>query len=134
MLGCRTSAEIERLFAAEASEYWRTHYTPSGAPSAPSAKTIGRSKARLIGINLAAPLMFAYGRETGAEELCERALDLLATIPAEKNRLLLGWYEGGCTPKSGFESQALLQLTGEYCAPKACVNCRIGRHEIKKAF
>jgi hypothetical protein len=134
MLGCRTSAEIERLFAAEASEYWRTHYTPSGAESAPSAKTIGRSKARLIGINLAAPLMFAYGRETGAEELCERALDLLATIPAEKNRLLAGWYEGGCTPESGFESQALLQLTGEYCTKKACADCRIGRREIKKAF
>jgi hypothetical protein len=134
VLGCRTSEDVERLFAAEASDYWRTHYTPSGAESAPSAKTIGRSKARLVGINLAAPLMFAYGRETGSEELCERAPDLLATIPAEKNRLLTGWYEGGCIPESGFESQALLQLTGEYCARKACADCRIGRAEIKRSL
>ncbi len=134
VLGCRTGEDIERLFAAEASEYWRTHYTPSGTESAPSAKTIGRSKARLIGINLAAPLMFAYGRETGSEEFCERALDLLSTIPAEKNRLLALWYGGGCTPESGFESQALLQLGSEYCARKACADCRIGRAEIKESY
>ncbi len=134
MLGCRTSEDIELLFAVEASDYWRTHYTPSGTESAPSAKTIGRSKAHLIGINLAAPLMFAYGKETGSEELCERALDLLTTIPAEKNRLMAGWYAGGCTPESGFESQALLQLGSEYCARRACADCRIGRAAIKNSI
>jgi hypothetical protein len=97
-------------------------------------KTIGRAQARLVGINLVAPLMFAYGRETGAEELCERALDLLATIPAEKNRLLTGWYEGGCVAESGFDSQALLQLGVEYCASGRCADCRLGRREIKKAL
>ncbi len=134
VLDCRTSEDIERLFAVEASEYWRTHYTPSGAVSAPSPKTIGRAKARLVGINLAAPLMFAYGRETGREELCERALDLLSTVPAEKNRLLDGWYDAGCTAQNGFESQALLELCGQYCAWGACADCRMGRAEIKKAL
>ncbi|MDR2883246.1 MAG: DUF2851 family protein [Alistipes sp.] len=134
VLGCRTSADVETLFAATASDYWRTHYTPSGNESAPSAKTIGRAKARLIGINLAAPLMFAYGRHTGADELCDRALDLLADIPAERNKLLDGWYSEGCEAQNGFESQALLQLAGEYCAHKACTNCRLGRTEIKSAL
>ncbi len=76
--------------------------------------------------------MFAYGRGTGREELCERALDLLATIPPEKNRLLAGWYEGGCKAENAVDSQALLQLGGEYCARRACADCRIGRAEIKK--
>ncbi len=87
-----------------------------------------------MGINLVAPLMFAYGRETGNEELCERALDLLAAIPAEKNRKLDGWYEGGCIAENGFESQALLELTVEYCSRRACADCRIGRTEIKKVI
>ena len=134
VLSCRTSEDVERLFSATASDYWRTHYTPSGPGSAPSAKGIGKAKARLVGINLAAPLMFAYGRETGNEEVCERALDLLTTIPAEKNRLLAGWYEGGCSPENGFESQALLQLGSEYCARGACADCRIGRAEISKSL
>jgi hypothetical protein len=78
--------------------------------------------------------MFAYGRQTGAEELCERALDLLTSVPPERNRLLEGWYEGGCTAENGFESQALLQLTREYCSVGACADCRMGRAEIKSAL
>jgi hypothetical protein len=134
VLNCRTSEDVERLFDGEASEYWRTHYKPSDSASRPSAKRIGREKARLLGINLAAPLMFAYGRATEREELCERALDLLATIPAERNGKLDGWYEGGCTPESGFESQAILQLAVRYCAGESCTACRLGRMEIKKSL
>ncbi len=133
MLRCRTSEEIEKLFSAEASEYWKTHYKP-GEASKESPKRIGKAKARLIGINLAAPLMFAYGRETGNEELCESALDLLGTIPAEKNEKLEGWYACGCVAENSFESQALLQLDGEYCSEQACARCHIGRAEIKKAL
>lgn len=134
VLDCHDSEDIERLFTATATEYWRTHYTPSGAAGEPSAKSIGRAKARLVGINLAAPLMFAYGRETGREELCDRALDLLSTIPPEKNRLLAGWYEGGCAVKNAFDSQALLQLGIEYCNREACADCRVGRAEIKNSI
>jgi hypothetical protein len=132
VLGCRTSEDVERLFAASASEYWRTHYTLSGPEGRASDKTIGRVKARLMGLNLVAPLMFAYGRANEQERLCERALDLLATIPAEKNSRLDGWSAGGCTPENGFESQALLQLDVEYCAAGRCADCRLGRAEIKK--
>lgn len=132
VLKCRVSGDIEQLFAAEAGEYWRTHYVPSGTESEPSAKTIGRSKARLIGINLAAPLMFVYGKSTGNEALCERSLDLLTTIPAEHNSLLNSWYTAGCEPENAFESQALMELEKEFCQRRACAECRVGRAEIKK--
>lgn len=134
VLACRDSRDVEELFDATASDYWRTHYKPSGEESAPSEKRIGRSKARLIGINLAAPLMFAYGRETGSEELCDRALDLLTTIPAEKNRLLARWYAAGCVAESAFESQALISLDTEYCSRGRCADCPVGRTEIKKSL
>lgn len=133
MLNCRTSRDVEALFAAEASEYWKTHYTP-GAESAPSAKRIGKTKARLIGINLVAPLMFAYGKETGNDALYENAIDLLSTIPPENNKKLDGWRQRGCVPENGFESQALIQLGDCFCAEKACARCHIGRNEIKKAL
>ncbi len=112
MLACHNSEQVETLFM-----------TPDG---------IGRNKARLVGINMVAPLMFAYGRETGAEELCDRALSLLETIPAEQNIKLAGWYLGGCEAWNAFESQALLELQNEYCATGACAECRICRSEIKK--
>lgn len=133
MLACRGAQDVETLFAAEASEYWTTHYKP-GAESRPSAKRIGKTKARLVGINLVAPLMFAYGKDTGNDGLCERALDLLETIPAERNEKLDGWEQGGCVPRNGFESQALLQLNNEFCSLSGCARCQIGRSEIKKAL
>lgn len=133
MLHCRTSQDVEALFAAEASEYWETHYRP-GEASKKSAKRIGKDKARLIGINLVSPLMFAYGKETGNEALCENAIDLLTTIPAEKNVKLDGWYGRGCVAENGFESQALLQLGDEFCSEQACAYCHIGRGEIKKSL
>jgi hypothetical protein len=133
MLACRTAGDVERLFSAEASVYWMTHYKP-GVASKPSPKRIGRDKTYLIGINLVAPLMFTYGRQTGNEDLCERALDLLETIPAEKNTRLDSWLGRGCVPANGFESQALLELNNEYCAGGRCADCRIGRTEIKKVL
>jgi hypothetical protein len=132
MLGCRTASDVERLFSAEASEYWTTHYKPS-VESKPSPKRIGRDKTYLVGINLVAPLMFTYGRQTGNQDLCERALDLLETIPAEKNARLSGWATKGSTPANAFESQALLELNNRYCDEGRCADCYIGRTEIKKA-
>jgi hypothetical protein len=134
VLGCRTSDDVERLFSATASDYWLTRHRPSGPETAPAAKSIGRDKARLVGINLVAPLMFAYGRDARRDELCERALDLLATTRAERNGKLAQWYSGGCVAENAVESQALLQLTDRYCANLACADCRVGRSEIKKAM
>jgi hypothetical protein len=134
VFACRTCDDVEHVFSQSASDYWLTHYKPSGMASSPSTKRIGRQKARLIGINLVAPLMFVYGKQTASEVLCERALDLLSSIPAEKNRLLAPWYRGGCPAASGFESQALLQLSTAYCSSAACADCPVGRSEIKKSL
>ena len=38
-----------------------------------------------------------------------------------------GWHDAGLTPRSAFESQALLQLATEYCAAKRCAECPVGR-------
>lgn len=132
LLACRTAADVEALFSARASEYWDTHYTP-GIATPPSPKRIGVSKTHIIGINLVVPLMFAYGKENSEEALCERALDLLETIPSETNKKLRVWTEGGCVPENGFESQALLQLDTVYCTAAACAGCPVGKSEIKKA-
>ncbi len=131
MLACRRIEDVDQLFGVQASEYWDTHCKP-GVAYGLSPKRLGRSKTSLIGINLVVPLMFAYGKETGADVLCDRALDLLETIPAERNAKLAGWYARGCEAASGFESQALLQLAGEYCRQGACAACPVGREEIRK--
>ena len=86
---------------------------------------------RIIGINLVSVLQFAYGSYTGREALRDSALTLLERLPAEDNRYMRGWHDAGLTPRSAFESQALLQLATEYCAAKRCAECPVGRRILQ---
>ena len=125
-MACRTEEEIRRLFCVEASDYWRTHHIP-GIAGDDRPKRLGAFKANIIGINLVSVLQFAYGSYTGREALRDSALTLLERLPAEDNRYMRGWHDAGLTPRSAFESQALLQLATEYCAAKRCAECPVGR-------
>ena len=130
MTACRSREDIHRLFSAEASHYWTTHYIPDGS-SKMCPKRIGEEKADLLGINLVVPMMFAYGNYTGKEELKEAALELLASIPAENNVIIRGWTGVGVPVQSAMDTQALIQLRNEYCTTGNCTSCRVGRRLIK---
>ncbi|MCH5335625.1 MAG: DUF2851 family protein [Alistipes sp.] len=125
-MSCRTCDDACRLFGSEASEYWMTHFTP-GREGDGVAKRIGRSKAALLAINLVAPLQFAYGTLTEKESLRERAVELLESTPAEDNRYMRMWEAGGAVAANAFDSQALLQLSTEYCSCGRCESCPVGR-------
>lgn len=126
LVECATPDDVARLFAAEASPYWTTHYTP-GAAGDGLPKRIGRTKSDLLGINLVAQLQYAYGAYTSSERLRERAIALLEAIPAEENRYMRRWRFYDLRPRSAFESQALLQLATEYCDRRRCAGCPVGR-------
>lgn len=130
-MACRTAEEIRQLFCAETSAYWRTHYIP-GAEGDEHPKRIGAFKANIIGINLVAVLQFAYGSYTGRESLRDSALTLLGKLPAEDNRYMRAWMAAGVRPGNAFDSQALLQLSTEFCTPKRCHECPVGRRILSK--
>lgn len=131
---CRSSADVSRLFMCEASDYWTTHYVPARQTAGSAVKRLGQSKSYLIGINLVAPMQFFYAARTGHEELRERAVDLLESIPAEDNRYIRGWLGEGVPVRSAFDTQALLQLFNEFCSQGRCCECRLGRRLIKKSI
>jgi len=125
MLECRNDADVHRLFSAEASEYWYTHYIPAIA-AAELPKRIGKFKSDLLGINLVAQIQYAYGAYTDNEALRERAIALLEAIPAEENRYMRHWRFYDVLPRNAYESQALLQLATEYCDRRRCRECPAG--------
>ena len=90
LVECRTAEEVRRLFSAEASDYWYTHYIPA-TPTRELPKRIGRMKSDLLGINLVSLIQYAYGAYNGNERLRERAFALLEAIPAEENRFMRRW-------------------------------------------
>lgn len=128
-MACRSEADVRKLFCVEVPDYWRTHCLPGAGDGQP--KRLGSFKAHIIGINLVAILQFAYGSYTGRESLRDNALALLESLAAEENRFIAGWCDRGLRPASAFDTQALLQLSTEYCAPASgeprCASCPVGR-------
>lgn len=129
---CRTAEDVRRLFSAEASDYWYTHYVPATV-TRELPKRIGRMKADLLGINLVVQIQYAYGAYNGNDKLRERAIVLLEAIPAEENRFMRQWRFYDLYPANAFESQALLQLATEYCDRRRCTECPVGRRQLAAA-
>ena len=129
LVECRTAEDVRRLFSAEASDYWYTHYIPATITHE-LPKRIGRMKADLLGINLVVQIQYAYGAYNGNDMLRERAIALLEAIPAEENRFMRHWRFYDLHPANAFESQALLQLATEYCDRRRCAECPVGRRQL----
>ena len=116
---------IRLLFHENASEYWQTHYV-IGEESPRKSKYLGDSSLNVILINTVAPILFAYGKNTGNEVLCERALHFLEQIGPESNYITRDFAGCRVIAKNAYDSQALIQLRREYCEKKKCLFCRIG--------
>jgi len=83
-------------------------------------------KLTLFAINTVVPTMFAYGSTHAKDDLCDRALDILETLPAEDNNIVRMWEDCGLDVRTAYDSQSLLQLKKEYCDKKECLRCRFG--------
>lgn len=122
--------EVENLLAIQVSHYWKDHYL-FDKPSSSRVKSLGKSSIHLFTINTIAPILFLYGKEKDQGTFCEVALQLLEEIPPESNHIISKWKEVGFTPRSAYQSQALLELKKEYCHPKNCLDCSIGSTILK---
>ena len=130
LIECDTIDKLRKMFHCGVSDYWQTHYT-FGHESQPSAKQLSVASISLLMINCAIPMIFAYGRHTGSEALCNRALDLLESLPPENNTITRMWKQVGLESRSAGDTQALIQLKKQYCDRKDCLQCRIGYEYMK---
>lgn len=117
--------KIRLLFHQNASEYWQTHYI-FGEESPRKSKYLGDSSLDIIIINTVVPILFAYGKYIGNEELCERSLNFLEQLKPESNFIIRDFGNAKVKAKNAYESQALIQLKREYCEKRKCLFCRIG--------
>ena len=130
ILECRSSDDANSLFGTSTQPYWLTHFTPA-KPTQAVSKRMGRTKTDLLAINLVAQMQFAYSAYTNSEVLRSRALSLLENIPAEKNAIISQWNSFGKLARTAYDSQALLQLSFEYCRHHRCEECVVARRIIK---
>jgi hypothetical protein len=121
---CRRLADIYKLFSGKASEYWLKHFIPFTIIEDTSA-SFGKMKCELLGINFVVQMMYAYGCYTHSATLCTQAMELLRSIPAERNRYTEMWNSPTTIATNASDSQALIQLSREYCSRKRCVSCPV---------
>jgi hypothetical protein len=130
LIECRDMAGLADCLKTQVTPYWETHYT-FGSESVRNAKHLSPFSINLLIINTCVPLLFAYGRHTSREELCDRAFDFLEQLKAENNHIIRMWQECGLQIRSAGDSQALIQLKKEYCDKKDCLRCRIGYEYLR---
>ena len=136
MLSCHSGDDVHRLFSSETLPYWSSHYTPASENSRTVSKRIGRTKSDLLAINLVAQLQYAYGDYINNDTLRGRAISLLEDLPAENNSIIAQWKSYGPLAQTAFDSQALLQLSFEYCRHQRCEECPVGAsilNDIRKS-
>jgi hypothetical protein len=119
------------LFDVSLNFFWRTHYTFAKA-SKMTHKKLTTSFIDLLIINTILPLKFAYQRVLGnADE--HGLISLLESLKPEKNAIISKFEELKIPVQNAFDSQALLELKNNYCAPKRCLECAIGNQLLKMA-
>lgn len=126
-----TVKDILPLLEVTASEYWNTHFRFDEKQEAAAPKKLGKDSLHNIIINTIAPIQFLYATRQGEAGLQEKSLQLLETVPAEKNNIIEIWQEHGWKAASAGHSQALLQLFNNYCSKKRCLECAIGLGILK---
>ncbi|MCF8223160.1 MAG: DUF2851 family protein [Bacteroidales bacterium] len=122
---CSSVDELEKLFSCTASPYWNNHYT-FGKYKRGKEKRSGKIISDLLLINTLIPLLFLYGRYTGKDKYCNRAVGLLDSISPENNRITRQWKDAGISASSALESQGLIHLRNEYCKNRRCLDCQYG--------
>ena len=118
------------LFAVQVDHFWQTHYTFE-TPSKKSSKKLTKAFLDLILINTVVPLQFVYQQQQNKWK--ETALlPLITSMEPEKNAIISKFKALGISANSAFETQSLLQLKKNYCAPKRCLACAIGNKILNK--
>jgi len=123
--------KMKSLFQTGVSDFWKTHYTLQ-KESKEDAKEMGEESIENILINTVAPFLFTYGKQKGDESLCTFAIELFDQLKAEKNSIVKNWNDMGLAAANGGRSQALFELRENYCLPKRCLDCAIGRFLLKR--
>jgi len=131
-------AVMRTRFSPSVNAYWKTHYqfidTGSsremrlGRTGRPGQETVTQ-----ILINAVAVLFAAWGKFHSDDLILDKALKMLEFCEAEQNGVMRKWRERGVNAAHAADSQALIQLSNNYCSHRRCLDCMIGSTLIQRS-
>lgn len=122
--------EVKKLLQVTANDYWHYHYR-FDEQSAFKEKTLGKQMIENIIVNTIIPVLFSYGHIMNEPSYKARALQWLQEMPGEQNTLTRRWKSLEVMSETAMDSQALTELTKEYCLQKNCLSCAIGNSILR---
>lgn len=125
ILDASSPDEARELFRLPLEGYWAGRFT-FGPGGDRTFDTMSKSSADILVINVAAPLLLAYGTAHGDEELARRAAEWLQSMPPESNSVVSLFVGAGLPCPDAFTSQAIIRLRRSYCEARKCLYCRLG--------
>jgi len=123
ILECRTRRDVENFFDKSDIPSWANRFLNGEGRNS----SITKSKAYMLGINVLAQIQIFYSEYTLRSDLDSQGIELLEQLPAEDNLFIGRWAKLGVKATNALESQALLQLSKEYCGRLACDKCPFRR-------
>ncbi len=115
------------LFDAAPHPFWETHYRIDRA-SAAHPTHIGATTRRRVLVNVLLPAALAAAGMRDAVR--GHALHLLATLPAEDDRLTRSFTFPDAWKPSLLHTQGLHELERSYCVARRCLSCAVGQHLV----
>lgn len=124
--------KLRSLFLWKVDPYWSRRLTfGSDAQSPANPPSLSDASINILLINVVAPILYAYALMHSDHEMKDSALNLLTSLPPEKNAIVRNWQQLGLQPKDAAASQALIHLRKEYCDRHDCLRCRFGAHLLR---
>ncbi|MFC3879518.1 DUF2851 family protein [Algoriphagus namhaensis] len=127
----RDFASFRKVLQVPPSDYWKYQYSFGKKSGKTISKGISNTVLQLLIINYVMPLWFAYGRYFEQPDWQERCFDLLQSLPAESNFIIRLFKDAGWEATNSFDSQGMIGLYKNYCAPKKCLQCKVAQSLIK---
>ncbi len=128
-LTCTNWKDAAALLDITAGVFWDYHYQlDETSPWLP--KKLGSDTTVYLLINAVAPMLFAYGQAMDVAACRQTAVHWLWSLPAESNQVVQHWQRLGLPVSQAADSQALLELSKNYCHARKCLDCRVGQHLI----
>lgn len=117
---------IYLIFDVSPGIYWQDHVGFSKPCRYKNLAAIGKQTKEILIINVVIPFLFAYGTVQQKPAYCQRALDWMQSLKAEKNNIVYMWKSFNFAMDHAGQSQGGIQLYRCYCIAKKCSSCLIG--------
>ncbi|WP_338791519.1 DUF2851 family protein [Bernardetia sp. MNP-M8] len=142
ILNAKKLKEFYEFFKTELPTYWKTHYNfgklnkQEEDGTFKENSTLGKDAQQNLIINVVIPIRVAHSLYRQKEDVLPKIW--LNELKTEKNSVISLYKplekinNSAFKIKTAAQSQSLLELYSQYCNPKKCLSCEVGREVLKK--